>query len=278
MFRHDTHRAERGFSRFSRGFGFGGHKHRRDGKVRGETTGSDEEKMRDRPESGEDRSRRGHEGRRFGGRGGEGRGGGNRGGRGFFGGRGPRGGGGRFGGGGFGDETFGRGRKLTAEELQIVIEALLHDQPAHGYELIRRLEEHSGGFYKPSPGVIYPSLTYLEEAGLTAVTQDGNRKLYSLTDEGRAHYEANREQATRILEVLARIGARMSEVRDAFSGVNDLDPSLGQDFHEARLALKMALKSRRGANADELRRIVTILRRAADEISGKANIEMPSED
>lgn len=273
MFKHDSHRAERGFSKLSRGFGFGGHKHRRGGKARGETTGSDEEKMRDRPESGEERSRRGHESRRFGGRGGEGRGG-----RGFFGGRGPRGGGGRFGGGGFGDEAFGRGRKLTAEELQIVIEALLHDQPAHGYELIRRLEEHSGGFYKPSPGVIYPSLTYLEEAGLTAVTQDGNRKLYSLTDEGRAHYEANREQATRILEVLARIGARMSEVRDAFSGVNDLDPSLGQDFHEARLALKMALKSRRGANADELRRIVEVLRRAADEISGKANVETPSKD
>lgn len=272
MFRHDTHRAERGFSRFSRGFGFGGHKLRRDGKVRGETTGHDEEKMRDHPESGEERFRWGHEGRRFGGRSGE-----SRGGRGFFGGRGPRGGAGRFGG-GFGDDAFGRGRKLTAEELQIVIEALLHDQPAHGYELIRRLEEHSGGFYKPSPGVIYPSLTYLEEAGLTAVTQEGNRKLYSLTDEGRAHYEANREQATRILEILARIGARMSEVRDAFSGVNDLDPSLGQDFHEARLALKMALKSRRGANADELRRIVGVLRRAADEISGKANEEKPSED
>ncbi|MFT9448938.1 PadR family transcriptional regulator [Gluconobacter japonicus] len=272
MFRHDTHRAERGFSRFSRGFGFGGHKHRRDGKVRGETTGHDEEKMRDHPESGEERFRWGHEGRRFGGRGGE-----SRGGRGFFGGRGPRGGAGRFGG-GFGDDAFGRGRKLTAEELQIVIEALLHDQPAHGYELIRRLEEHSGGFYKPSPGVIYPSLTYLEEAGLTAVTQEGNRKLYSLTDEGRTHYEAIREQATRILEILARIGARMSEVRDAFSGVNDLDPSLGQDFHEARLALKMALKSRRGANADELRRVVGILRRAADEISGKANEEKPSED
>ncbi|ANQ40417.1 hypothetical protein BAR24_02405 [Gluconobacter oxydans] len=267
MFRHDTHRAERGFSRFSRGFGFGRHTHHGGRKIRGETTASGEEKMRGRPESSEERFRQGHEDRRFSGRGG----------RGFFGGRGSRGGGGRFGG-GFGDEAFGRGRKLTAEELQVVIEALLHDQPAHGYELIRRLEEHSGGFYKPSPGVIYPSLTYLEEAGLTAVTQDGNRKLYSLTDEGRAHYEANREQATHILEVLARIGGRMSEVRDAFSGVNDLDPSLGQDFHEARLALKMALKSRRGASGDELRRIVTILRRAADEISGKADAEKPSEN
>ncbi|GLQ63178.1 PadR family transcriptional regulator [Gluconobacter cerinus] len=274
MFKHDTNRAERGFSRFSRGFGFGGHKHRKGGRRRSDALTSEGEKMQDRPdfrEGGFPPERGEHAGRRFGGRGGEGRGG-----RGF-GGRGPRGGG-RFGGGGFGDDTFGRGRKLTAEELQIVIEALLHDQPAHGYELIRRLEEHSGGFYKPSPGVIYPSLTYLEEAGLTAVTQEGNRKLYSLTDAGRTHYEANRETANRILEVLARIGARMSEVRDAFSGVNDLDPSLGQDLHEARLALKLALKSRRGANAEELRRVVQILRQAAADISGETPEDKPSAD
>ncbi|GEK96543.1 hypothetical protein GKA01_17400 [Gluconobacter kanchanaburiensis NBRC 103587] len=178
--------------------------------------------------------------------------------------------GGRFGrgfGGDIGGEGFSRGRKLTADELQLVILALLAEAPSHGYELIRRLEERSGGFYKPSPGVIYPSLTYLEETGLAAVAQEGNRKLYSLTDEGRAHLEARSEEATRILDILSRIGARMADVREAFTGINDLDPSLGQEFHDARFALKAALKSRRGADADELRRIVAILRRAAAEIS-----------
>ncbi|MQR98112.1 PadR family transcriptional regulator [Gluconobacter sp. AC10] len=196
------------------------------------------------------------------------------------GGRGDGMGGGRFGGrfgrgfgGDMGGEGFSRGRKLTADELQLVILALLAEAPAHGYELIRRLEERSGGFYKPSPGVIYPSLTYLEEAGLAAVVQEGNRKLYSLTDDGRAHLEAHSEEAARILDILSRIGARMADVREAFTGINDLDPSLGQEFHDARFALKVALKSRRGADADELRRIVAILRRAAAEIAAPPSAE-----
>lgn len=219
---------------------------------------------------------------------GEGRGGRHRGmerGEGGFGrrhgGRGGGMGGGRFGkgfGGDLGGEGFTRGRKLTADELQLVILALLAEAPAHGYELIRRLEERSGGFYKPSPGVIYPSLTYLEETGLAAVTQEGNRKLYSLTEEGKAHHEANKEEAARILDIMSRIGARMADVREAFTGINDLDPTLGQEFHDARFALKAALKSRRGADADELRRIVAILRRAAAEIGGTAANEASSEN
>ncbi|MFB9941766.1 PadR family transcriptional regulator [Gluconobacter oxydans] len=218
---------------------------------------------------------------------GEGRGGRHRGmerGEGGFGrrhgGRGGGMGGGRFGkgfGGDLGGEGFTRGRKLTADELQLVILALLAEAPAHGYELIRRLEERSGGFYKPSPGVIYPSLTYLEETGLAAVTQEGNRKLYSLTEEGKAHHEANKAEAARILDIMSRIGARMADVREAFTGINDLDPTLGQEFHDARFALKAALKSRRGADADELRRIVAILRRAAAEIGGPAADEASAE-
>lgn len=216
-------------------------------------------------------------GRRHGGRGGPGgrMGGGMGGGR--SGGRFGKGFGGGFGG-DLGGEGFTRGRKLTADELQLVILALLAEAPAHGYELIRRLEERSGGFYKPSPGVIYPSLTYLEETGLAAVTQEGNRKLYSLTEEGKAHHEANKEEAARILDILSRIGARMADVRDAFTGINDLDPTLGQAFHDARFALKTALKARRGADADELRRIVAILNRAAAEIAGPASGEASSEN
>ncbi|EHH67944.1 PadR family transcriptional regulator [Gluconobacter morbifer] len=230
-----------------------GHK----GRFRGEEiAASSEGPFRDGPEGRERRGRGGHANRER---------------RGFFGGRG--GGRGRGGPGGFGDDRFTRGRKLTADELQIVIEALLHEAPAHGYELIRRLEERSGGFYKPSPGVIYPSLTYLEEAGLAAVTQEGNRKSYALTEEGLKHYESNSAEADRILDLLCRIGARMADVRDAFTGINDLDPTLGQEFHDARQALKMALKSKRGASADELRRIVKILQQAAAEIGGTSSRE-----
>ena len=233
-----------------------GHLHH--GRQRAHAQGSDDTSFRDGRdfEGGREPSgMRGH------GRGGLGRGGRFGGGRGF----GGRGFGGR---GNFGDEGFARGRKLSSDELQLIIEALLHEQPAHGYELIRRLEERSGGFYKPSPGMIYPALTYLEDASLASVSQDGNRKLYALTEAGTAHFEANREEAERILDMLTRIGARMAEVRDALAGVDDLDPTLGNEFHEARRALKRALLSRRGCDAGEMKRIVGILRQAAADILG----------
>ncbi|MCX2561391.1 PadR family transcriptional regulator [Acetobacter farinalis] len=166
-----------------------------------------------------------------------------------------------------GGRDFPKGRKLSSEELQLVLLALLAEQPAHGYELIRLLEEKSGGFYTPSPGMVYPALTYLEEIGHASVTQEGNRKLYSLTDEGQAFLEKNREQADRILEILARIGSRMSEVREAFAGVDDaMDPKAADALHQARHALKHAMMRKRGCPPEELQRIIRILNAAAEEI------------
>ena len=92
----------------------------------------------------------------------------------------------------FAGGDFPGGRKLDAIDIQLVILALLAEQPAHGYELIKTLEERSGGFYTPSPGVIYPALTYLHEIGHTSVEQQGTRKLYSITPQGKAHLEASR--------------------------------------------------------------------------------------
>lgn len=163
------------------------------------------------------------------------------------------------------------GRKLSAEELQLVILALLQDSPAHGYEIIRRLEERSNGFYKPSPGMVYPALTYLEEIGQAAVTQEGTRKLYTITEPGSAHLTANKAEADRILDILERIGARMSEVREAFAGLHDLDPEAADGLHKARHLLKTALYARRGCSPVEARRIAAILTRAAADIAEGEN-------
>jgi DNA-binding PadR family transcriptional regulator len=189
---------------------------------------------------------------------------------------GHRHGGGKFGhgrGSGFGRGFMGDGvpgnRKLGSADLQLVLLALLAEQPAHGYELIRMLEERSAGFYAPSPGMIYPALTYLEEIGQAVVTAEGNRKLYSLTGAGRAHLEANREQATAILETLSRIGGRMAEVREAFSGLDSADPQAADELHQARHALKHALYRKRGCTPEEARRIAQILDRATAEIVGR---------
>ena len=178
-----------------------------------------------------------------------------------------RGGHGFFGGGPGGD--FPGARRLSSQDLQLVILALLAEKPAHGYELIKIIEERSDGFYTPSPGVIYPALTYLEEVGHSSVAQDGGRKLYSVTAQGEAHLAENRSTAEAILQALSRIGRRMDEVREAFAGVGDLDADASDELHRARHNLKRALRSRHGGDAVEARRIAAILDRAAAEILGK---------
>ena len=106
--------------------------------------------------------------------------------------------GGMFGGG------FRTGRKFDAADLQLIILALLSEQPRHGYELIKTFEERSGGFYVPSPGVIYPTLAWLDDMGYAAVDADEpGRKRYRVTREGGSFIAANRAA---IDEVLARSG------------------------------------------------------------------------
>ena len=127
--------------------------------------------------------------------------------------------------GGLGGRGFGAGRKLSSGDLQVVVLALLARRPTHGYELIKAIEEHSGGFYTPSPGVIYPALTYLEEVGYASVAADGAKKLYSITAEGRAYLDEHRQSADAILDQLERIGAKMGRVREIFSGFEENLPN-----------------------------------------------------
>lgn len=182
-------------------------------------------------------------------------------------GRGPFG----FGRGGRGQDFMGGGgipggRKLSSADLQLVILALLEKQQAHGYELIRAIEELSNGFYIPSPGVIYPALTYIGEIGQAAVEQDGNRKLYRITDDGRQYLEANRARTEATFDALSRIGSRMEQVREAFAGLDALDPAAADELHRARHAIKHALLRTRDCTPDEARRVAKILERAVSEI------------
>src|SRR5215469_2631655 len=118
-----------------------------------------------------------------------------------------------FGGGpGFDDESFRRGRKLGAEGLQLLLLHLLGEKPSHGYELIKALDERSSGYYVPSPGMVYPALTYLEELGYARIEAEGAKKLYHPTEEGRAHLAENRAHVEAILEQLERIGRKMARM------------------------------------------------------------------
>ena len=161
-----------------------------------------------------------------------------------------------------------RGRKLSSEDLQLVLLALIEEQPRHGYELIRELEQRSSGFYVPSPGVIYPALTYLDEIGLAEAQQDGKRKCYTLTEQGRAHLDERRDKATAILEAFGTIAERMDNVRAAFSGKDELDPAIQEKFDALR-DIKQVLRAKRHCPPEEARRIAEILKRATAEIRGE---------
>jgi DNA-binding PadR family transcriptional regulator len=172
--------------------------------------------------------------------------------------------------GGLGRGGFRTGRKLAAADLQLLILALLGEKPRHGYELIKALEERSGGFYSPSPGMIYPALTYLEEIGYATVEAEGSKKLYRITEEGSRHLEENRAGAEAMLSQLERIGRKMEHVRRVFAGEEaaaDEDARSGEMVHAWRL-LRMALHDKHHAAPEEARRIAEILRKAAADILG----------
>ncbi|PPB81397.1 MULTISPECIES: PadR family transcriptional regulator [Mycetohabitans] len=176
--------------------------------------------------------------------------------------------------GGFGDdESMSRGRKFSSDDLQLLLLALIAQQPSHGYELIKALDARSSGYYSPSPGMVYPALTYLEELGYVTVHLEGNRKRYVVADPGRDYLEANRERADLLLAKLQHIGRKMEMIRRFFATGEGDDMSGGPawlpEFNEARLALKQALYRRDNLPPDEQRRIAAILRRAVAEIEHK---------
>ena len=144
---------------------------------------------------------------------------------------------------GMGPESF-RGRKMGSVDLRLVLLTLLAERPSYGYELIKALEDRSGGFYSPSPGMVYPALTWLEEVGYAAVTSEGTKKLYAITDTGREHLAQHQEAADSILSQLEHIARKLGRMREAFSGFEeDEDAGNSKEIWLARRELKDALRS-----------------------------------
>jgi len=171
---------------------------------------------------------------------------------------------------GMGGHAFRAGRRLASGDLQLLLLALLAEKPSHGYELIKAIEQRSGGFYAPSPGMVYPALTWLEEMDYAAVAAEGTKKLYSITDLGRAFLKERQEAVDAMLSQLAHFGRRMGRVREIFEGLDEgEDPGDSQEIHAARRNLKQALREKRDASAEEKGRIAAILNAAAKQVRGK---------
>jgi DNA-binding PadR family transcriptional regulator len=175
-----------------------------------------------------------------------------------------------------GGRAFGMGRKLASVDLQLLILGLLADKPRHGYEIIKALDERSKGFYVPSPGMVYPALTYLEEIGHATVEADGARKLYQITDAGKEHLESNRSTVEAMFAQFGRVGERMDRVRRAMQAeetgaesATDNERRGSKELQRARRELKAALIDKWDSSGEEQQRIVAILKRATAEILGQ---------
>lgn len=129
------------------------------------------------------------------------------------------------------------GRLFDYGELRLLVLALISEQPAHGYELIKTIEERFGGGYTPSPGVIYPTLSWLEDSGYATVEAQAGRKSYAITAEGAAFLEQNRAAADALI---------------ARSGGEERGPRHGHvQIRRAMENLKTALRLQLREGADE---------------------------
>ena len=151
----------------------------------------------------------------------------------------------------------GRRRMFDSGELRLVLLKLIADEPRHGYDLIRAIEELTGGEYAPSPGVIYPTLTLLEDMALIEeVEAEGSRKAFAATDDGRALLEERKEDVEALFE---RLEALVPDER------HNAGPAIGRAIKNLMAALSHRV-GRDGLDEDLLHEIASILDDAAQRI------------
>lgn len=154
----------------------------------------------------------------------------------------------------------GRGRRrrqfFEAGEMKYVILRLLREKPRHGYEIIKALEEKTGGCYSPSAGTVYPTLQLLEDQGFVRIVETEGKKVYHITPEGERFLDENKS-------TIDDIGDRLREAVQGIAGgaMGELNQAFGR---VASRAYRTAWRA--GAESDVTRKVVDILKRAADDI------------
>lgn len=164
----------------------------------------------------------------------------------------------------FGDEGWSGGRRgrrarrmFESGELRLVLLKLIADEPRHGYDLIRAIEEITKGEYAPSPGVVYPTLTLLQDMGLIEEAPgEGPRKSFQATEEGRSHLAEREEEVEGLFERLRDLAPREEHTAG---------PAIGRAVRNLMTALRHRV-GREGLNDDLLHEIAAILDEAAQRI------------
>jgi DNA-binding PadR family transcriptional regulator len=182
-----------------------------------------------------------------------------RGGRGDFGAEHGGGGFGPFGRhrGGFGGRMRFAARVFEGPDLKNVLLQLIAEKPRHGYELMKAIEEKLNGGYAPSPGLIYPTLTMLEEMGYATVSSsDGSKKLYTITEEGKKYLAENKDAVSALFE-------RMNDMGSAF-GLGR-SPQILRAVENFRYALRLKTSSG-SVTPEQIQKIVDAIDAAAKSI------------
>jgi DNA-binding PadR family transcriptional regulator len=143
-------------------------------------------------------------------------------------------------------------------QLRLVLLRLIADEPRHGYDLIKAMEERSGGHYSPSPGVIYPALALLADEGLIAEQQsDDQRRKFAITPAGEAALAEDAEEAARAIERLDALGAHAERHRA---------PSIERAAMNLFTAVGQRMREGDDESGDLPHRIAEILDEAAQKI------------
>ena len=150
-----------------------------------------------------------------------------------------------------------RKRMFEGGELRLVLLKLIADEPRHGYQLIKAIEDMTGGEYAPSPGVVYPTLTMLEDMGLIREQKSkDSKKVFEATDEGRAHLDENSDEVDELIDKLEGHGS---------SRRSGSAPAIGRAVGNLMNALSHRI-SREGINEELMHEIASILDEAAQRI------------
>jgi len=152
----------------------------------------------------------------------------------------------------------GRGERMfDAGDIKLVILKLLSEQPSYGYQLIKTMEERLAGGYTPSAGVIYPTLTMLEEEGLATSSVENNKKIYSVTVEGKQFLEENKRRVEALFERLEEAGQEYKRGRS---------PEIMKAFHNLRTAVIGRVR-REGVSEEQIAKIAEAINVAAKSIA-----------
>jgi DNA-binding PadR family transcriptional regulator len=167
---------------------------------------------------------------------------------------------------GMGGNVKRSGRMLADGELRLIALALIAERPRHGYEIIKVLEGKTAGWYSPSPGIVYPTLTYLERTGHVTVRAEDRKKLYTITDEGGAYLDENRNFVDAALKRLAATGKRAAAMRGRFGGDYNDQRDVPPLVHAALESLGEVATQRLDDDAEAEAKVVEVLARVAAEL------------